>query len=98
MIKYAAKRVALAALILLCTAFLSFALISILPGEGDMFSKMKMSIAAAYGRENLEMVYDQVIEAHGLDRPWIVQFYHWVKNVVTAAASAYPSGSSEANS
>ena len=82
MIKYAAKRVALAVFILLCTAFLSFALICFLPGEGEMFSSMKISIAKTYGRENLERIYGQVMEAHGLDEPWIVQFYYWLKNVI----------------
>jgi len=90
MINYLLKRTALAVFVLLCTALLSFALICVLPGE--YYSRFKIAIAASGGRENLEASYQQLLASKGLDKPWIVQFFYWVKNVILYGDFGKPMG------
>ena len=76
--KYLLKRTFGAAVILLCAAFLSFALICILPGE--YFTRMKFAIALSGG--DVEKDYQKILESTGLDQSWIAQFFHWIKGIV----------------
>jgi peptide/nickel transport system permease protein len=89
--KYLVKRTVLAAFILLCSAFLSFALICVLPGE--VYTQLKIAIAASGGHENLEASYQQLLASEGLDKPWIVQFFYWVKGVILHGNFGKPRGS-----
>jgi len=87
MLKYLAKRTVLAVFIMFCSAFLTFALICIMPGEA--YSRMKIAIAAG-GRDKLEATYNELLKSAGLDRPWIVQFFAWIKGVIVDGSFGRP--------
>ena len=71
---------------MLCSAFLSFALICVLPGE--YFTRWKISIALS--GEPVEATYQQIMESEGLDKSWIVQFFFWIKGVILHGTFGQP--------
>lgn len=85
MAAYTAKRFALACFILLWSAFISFAFISILPG--DYFTRFKIAIAMA--GLPVEETHAAMLEEHGLDRPWIAQFSSWIWAIVSKGDFGY---------
>lgn len=80
------KRASLAVFILLCSAFLSFALICVLPGE--YFTRWKLSIALSGAP--VEETYQEILESEGLNKPWIIQFFLWTKGVIVHGTFGQP--------
>lgn len=76
---YMLKRMLLSVFILIWSAFITFAIISILPG--DYFTRFKFAIALA--GLPVEETHHQILVEHGLDRPWIVQFASWIWAIVS---------------
>lgn len=74
---YLVKRVIYCLITLFAIAFVSFAIISIYPG--DFFTPYKLQ-AALQGLDP-DIAHSEALALRGLDKPWIVQFLLWAEGV-----------------
>ena len=79
MIAFAVRRLCGAMIVLAGASFLTFLLLSLAPGDAVM--------AIAEARYGAETALDhdtlaQIREAEGLDRPLMVQFWHWAQHIL----------------
>lgn len=71
--KYVARRLAHAALLILAISFLSFALAQLAPG--DFFDAMRMN------PQTSSQTVNRLRAEYGLDRPFLVRYGRWVKSM-----------------
>ena len=71
--KYVARRLAHAALLILAISFLSFALAQLAPG--DFFDAMRMNLQTSSRTVN------RLRAEYGLDRPFLVRYGRWLKSM-----------------
>ena len=74
MLLYAARRVMLLVPILFCIIFIVFLVMALMPGDPG---RMQLGIAAS--QESVDMFNEQF----GLDRPFFVRFFNYVRDIVT---------------
>jgi peptide/nickel transport system permease protein len=77
--KYIIKRILSVIPVFIIVAFVSFCLVGLYPG--DFFTQAKMS--AALAGNDPETVHSALRSQAGIDKPFIVQFWVWLVNVVT---------------
>lgn len=79
MLLYIVKRILAVIPVFVAVAFISFSLVSLFPG--DYFTIFK--IGAALSGQDPQAVHTALRIQHGIDKPFIVQFWIWLVGVVT---------------
>jgi peptide/nickel transport system permease protein len=74
MLTYMLRRVLYMIPLLLVVSLISFSLIKIMPGDYLTNARLNPQITAE--------TFQQLVELYGLDRPFIVQYFYWLRGVV----------------
>ena len=88
MLSYALKRILGTIPVIFLTALVSFGIVSLLPG--DFYTPGKIGAAMA-GADPEEWHHFARMKS-GIDEPWIVQFWIWLKGVITEGDFGYSFG------
>jgi len=89
MLNYIARRLLIAAIMLIGVAFVSFIVIQLPPGDFATSYKGFLLTQAGMTEEDAERQADNVRKQYGLDQPLPVQFFTWVKGIVTEGKFGY---------
>jgi len=86
MLKYIVKRIALMIPTVLIISFVVFFIIQLPPGDYVTSYVARMS---AEGEFFTQEMIEQMRDEYGLDRPWYVQYFHWMKGIITKGDFGY---------
>jgi peptide/nickel transport system permease protein len=76
-VRYVRQKVVQLVIVVFAVTLITFSLMYLLPGD------RAVAIGGVVGGEGAEAYYDQVREQWGLDDPFIVQYFTWLKNAFT---------------
>jgi len=74
---------------LLLVSFVSFVIINLPPGDYLTTMRQQLESQAGLTREEALAIAERMAARYGLDRPFIVQYYEWVKGIVTRGDFGY---------
>jgi len=89
MINYILRRILFAALVLLGTSLVSFAVIQLPPGDFATAYRMRLINQAGMGIAEAEAAADVYRERYGLNDPLFIQYFNWIKGIVTEGSFGY---------
>ena len=89
MLNYIVRRLLIAAVMLFGVAFVSFVVIQLPPGDFATSYKAFLLTQAGMTEEQAEKAADSVRQQYGLDQPIPVQFFTWIKGMVTEGKFGY---------
>lgn len=67
--------------VLCCVAFISFAIVSMFPGDYYTTSAMQF-VLSGMSRSEAFQARDALRAAAGIDKPWVVQYFIWLRGVL----------------
>ena len=89
MINYILRRILMAILVLLGISLVSFIVIQLPPGDyADVYKRTLVNQGGLTESEAQKMA-DQFRARYGLDKPLPIQFFNWVKGIVTKGSFGY---------
>jgi peptide/nickel transport system permease protein len=83
MLNYVIRRLIIAVFLLIAVAATSFAVIQLPPGDVASSYKAFLLTQAGMTEENAERQANNVRKQYGLDQPIPVQFFQWIRGIVT---------------
>ena len=89
MINYILRRILFAALVLLGTSLVSFAVIQLPPGDFATAYRMRLINQSGMGIAEAEAAADVYRERYGLNDPLFIQYFNWIKGIVTEGSFGY---------
>jgi len=89
MLNYIVRRLIVAFFMLIGVAFVSFVVIQLPPGDFASSYKGFLLTQAGMTEENAERLANNVRKQYGLDQPVPVQFFTWIKGMVTEGKFGY---------
>ncbi len=89
MVNYIIRRLAIAAVLLVCIAAVSFFIIQLPPGDFATTYKQFLIQTANLTEDKAEEMTKLVRQQYGLDQPVYMQFVTWVKGIVTEGKFGY---------
>lgn len=89
MFNYVIRRLAIAVILLICIAATSFFIIQLPPGDFASTYKQFLIQTANVTEDKAEEMTKLVRQQYGLDQPVYIQFFTWVKGIVTEGKFGY---------
>lgn len=86
MAKYIGKRLLIMIPTVLIISFVVFFIIQLPPGD---YVTSYVSKMAAEGEHYTQEMIDLMRESYGLDRPWYIQYFYWMKGIVSEGDFGY---------
>jgi len=89
MINYIVRRLLFAVLVLLGTSLVAFAVIQLPPGDFATAYRMRLINQSGMGIAEAEAAAELYRERYGLNDPILIQYYNWIKGIVTEGSFGY---------
>ena len=89
MINYILRRLLFAVLVLLGTSLVAFAVIQLPPGDFATAYRMRLINQSGMGIAEAEAAAEIYRERYGLNDPLLVQYFNWLKGIVTQGSFGY---------
>jgi len=89
MVSYIVRRSLVALLVLLGISLVSFIVIQLPPGDFATMYKQRLMNQSGMAATEAEKAADKLREKYGLDRPLPIQYFNWIKGIVTEGSFGY---------
>jgi peptide/nickel transport system permease protein len=89
MLNYIARRLLFSVVVLIGISLVSFAIIQLPPGDFATLYQQRLINQAGMKVEEAEAAADLYRERYGLDEPILVQYFNWIKGIVTEGSFGY---------
>jgi peptide/nickel transport system permease protein len=89
MINYVLRRLLMAVVVLIGISLVSFIVIQLPPGDFAQVYKQRLINQAGMTPTEAEAAADVFRERYGLDQPMPIQYYNWVKGIVTEGSFGF---------
>ena len=89
MINYILRRLLMAVVVLIGISLVSFIVIQLPPGDFAQVYKQRLINQAGMSVTEAEAAADVYRERYGLDKPMPIQYYNWVKGIVTEGSFGF---------
>jgi peptide/nickel transport system permease protein len=89
MVNYILRRVLFAALVLLGTSLVAFAVIQLPPGDFATQYRTRLINQSGMGVAEAEAAADVYRERYGLNDPLFIQYFNWIKGIVIEGSFGY---------
>ncbi|RCW62410.1 ABC transporter permease [Halanaerobium sp. ST460_2HS_T2] len=89
MISYVIRRSLLAIPMLLLVSLIAFFILTLPPGDYMTSYQNQLTSQAGLTTAEAEEMADEMRQKYGLDQPFLIQYYNWIKNIVTNGDFGY---------
>ncbi|SFL98074.1 ABC transporter permease [Halanaerobium salsuginis] len=89
MISYIIRRSLLSIPMLIVVSLIAFFILTLPPGDYMTSYQNQLTSQAGLTTSEAEKMADQMREKYGLDKPFLVQYYNWIKNIVVHGDFGY---------
>lgn len=89
MISYIIRRSLLAIPMLLLVSLIAFFILTLPPGDYMTSYQNQLTSQAGLTTAEAEEMANEMRQKYGLDKPFLVQYYNWIKNIVTSGDFGY---------
>ena len=83
MVNYLLRRILFAIVVLVGISMVSFVVIQLPPGDFATMYKQRLINQASMSATEAEAAADVFRERYGLDKPMLIQYFNWIKGIVT---------------
>jgi len=89
LISYVIRRSLLAIPMLLLVSLIAFFILTLPPGDYMTSYQNQLTSQAGLTTAEAEEMADEMRQKYGLDQPFLIQYYNWIKNIVTNGDFGY---------
>ena len=89
MVNYVLRRLLMAVVVLIGISLVSFIVIQLPPGDFAQVYKQRLINLAGMSATEAEAAADVYRERYGLDKPMPIQYFNWIKGIVTEGSFGY---------
>lgn len=89
MINYILRRLVMAVLVLIVISIISFIVIQLPPGDFAQVYKQRLINQGGMKQVEAEQAAQVYRERYGLDKPMAIQYFNWIKGIVTKGSFGY---------